>query len=216
MPVRSFGVSFDDEFLENFKNKWFSKDRTTLSKYNFINKIESEFSETIYPLNPDMAFNIGHLKYHLDNGVQDEQLLNEYLTHCLINYYRIYKEEVFQKAECLGSSHAGTKLEILRRLSLAREYLYTNYNQNISLEELAEYACLSVTHLLRTFKCAFRITPHQFLIRLRLQRALLFLKETDYPVNEVVSLVGFECASSFIRLFREHFNTTPLQYRQIA
>ena len=114
IPVRAFGISFDDEFLESFKTKWFSRDRATHNKYNHVNKIEDEFSETIYPLKADMAVNIAHLKCHLDNGLQDEQLINEYLKHCLINYYRIYKEEVFQKAECLGSLNAITKLEILR------------------------------------------------------------------------------------------------------
>ncbi|MDB5090106.1 MAG: helix-turn-helix protein [Mucilaginibacter sp.] len=215
VPVHSFSISFDEKFMDNFKNCWQLKDDTLL-KPNYNNRQESEFSETIYPFKGDLFFNIKHLKYHLDHGVQDEMLINEYLHHCLISYFKIYNEEIFQKAERLNFLNRSTKIEILRRLNLAKEYLYTNYNQNISLDDLAEYSCLSVNHLLRTFKQAFYLTPHQFLVQLRLQRAQVLLKNTDYPVNEIVSLIGFECPSSFIRLFREHFQTTPLKYRQSA
>jgi len=213
-PAQSFTISFDEQFIEDFKrrnlakgNKLFKTDPT---------KYEVGFNETIYPFKDDMLFNIQHLKYCLDCGMQDEKLINEYLDHCLVSYFKIYNEEISQKADRLNFLNNSTKIEILRRLNLAREYMYTNYNRNIGLDELAEYSCLSVNHLLRTFKQAFDVTPHQFLVQLRLQRAQVLLRNTDYPVNEVVNLIGFECPSSFIRLFREHFQTTPLKYRQSA
>ncbi len=216
IPVQSFGISFDDKFLQDFKNSWQLKDETLLNmnKYPFASRYENEFDETIYPFKGDLFFNINHLKHHLDRGLQDELLINEYLHHCLINYFQIFNEEIFQKAQRLNFLNRSTKIEILRRLNLAKEYLYTNYNNNISLEELAEYACLSVTHLLRTFRQAFHVTPHQFLVQIRLQRAKDLLKNTDYPVNEIVNMVGFDCPSSFIRLFKDRFQTTPLKYRQ--
>lgn len=215
LPVHSFSISFDEKFINDFKNRRPLKgERPFKTEHN--NRQETEFTETIYPFKEDMLFNVLHLKYHLDQGEQDEQLINEYLDQCLASYFKIYNEEISQKTERLNFSNQSTKIEILRRLNLAKEYLYTNYNHNISLDDLAEYSCLSVNHLLRTFKQAFGLTPHQFLVQLRLQRAQVLLKNTDYPVNEVVNLIGFECPSSFIRLFREHFQTTPLKYRQSA
>lgn len=214
IPVQSFSINFDQQFLEDFKEYWAFTDNRLLSKSGY--KQRQEFDETIYPFTGDMMYNVYHLKQHLDNGMNDELLINEYLTHCLINYFSIYNEEILNKAEKLHFLNQSTKIEILRRLNLAKEYLYSNYNQNISLEDLAEYSCLSVNHLLRTFKQAFNLTPHQFLIQLRLKRAQLLLKSTTYPINEVVNLIGFECSSSFIRLFKTHYKITPLKYRQIA
>ncbi len=212
--MQSFGISFDDKFLQDFKDGWQLKDDTLLANYRRPLTSRYEFDETIYPFKGDLFFNINHLKHHLDRGLQDELLINEYLYHCMINYYQIFNEEIFQKAQSLNFLNRSTKIEILRRLNLAKEYLYTNYDQHISLEELAEYACLSVTHLLRTFRQAFHVTPHQFLVQLRLQRAKDLLRNTDYPVNEIVNMIGFDCPSSFIRLFRERFSTTPLKFRQ--
>ncbi|WEA02860.1 helix-turn-helix transcriptional regulator [Mucilaginibacter sp. SJ] len=214
--VQSFAINFDQQFLQDFKDCWTFDNDTLLTKGYGNGKIQPEFNETIYPFTGDIKYNVCHLKQHLDNGMQDEMLINEYLHHTLINYFHIYNDEICKKAEKLDFLNQGTRVEILRRLNLAKEYLYSNYNQNISLEDLAEHACLSVNHLLRTFKQAFGLTPHQFLIQLRLKRSLMLLKDTRYPVNEVVGMVGFECPSSFIRLFRTHYKITPLKYRQSA
>lgn len=214
IPAQLFSINFDQKFLHDFQNCQTVSDNKLLTRYGYDDGGDHVFNETIYPFKGDIKYNISHLKTHLDQGTQDELLINEYLHHCLINYFRIYKEEFVEKAEKLKFLNNSTKIEILRRLNLAKEFLYSNYNKNISLEELAEHACLSVNHLLRTFKQAFSLTPHQFLIQLRLQRAQFLLKTTDYPINEVVNMIGFECPSSFIRLFRTHYKTTPLKYRQ--
>jgi AraC family transcriptional regulator len=175
-----------------------------------------ELSETLYPFSGDLKLTIFHLKDYLDIDKGNEMLINEYLHHCLITYNSLYNHEVFKKAEQLHVLNQTTRIEVIRRLNRAKEYLYSNYHRNISLEELAENACLSVNHLLRTFKQAFNQTPHQYLTDIRLRKARLMLKRTDYPVNEIVNTIGFENTSSFIRLFKKKMNTTPIAYRQTA
>ncbi|QHS56392.1 helix-turn-helix transcriptional regulator [Mucilaginibacter sp. 14171R-50] len=213
-PVQSFAVTFDKDFVNDFYSSY------TLSNYKLLNGItdtaENKLNETLYPFNGDIKFNLSHLKANLDSGLNDELLINEYLHHCLITYNSVYNKEIFEKARLLPIQNAGTRLEILRRLNLAKEYLYSNYDKNINLNELAAYACLSVNHLLRTFKQAFGRSPHQFLTDIRLKRAQQLLRKSNYSVNEVVTLIGFECPSSFIRLFKQRFETTPLIYRQSA
>jgi len=213
-PVESFAIGFDQCFLTDFNRSYAEADSLLLDNPEAKAGMGIDFNEIIYPFTGDMRFNIGHLKNHLDNGVQDEMLINEYLHHCLINYYGIYKNEVYSKADKLNFSNRNTRIEIMKRLNMAKDYMYSNYNKNIALEDLGRHACLSVNHLLRTFKQAFNSSPHQFLTQLRLQRAKLLLKSTLYPINEIVCIVGFECPSSFIRLFKSRYKTTPLNYRE--
>lgn len=215
-PVESLILAFDQKFVNDFDMCYHASATKLLDYPAWDTRIDLNFNETIYPFNGDLRFNIQHLKNNLDKALQDELLINEYLHHCLINYYRVYRTEVTNKAENLGFTNRSTKVEIMKRLNLAKEYMYTNYNQNISLEDLARHSCLSVNHLLRTFKQAFNLSPHQFLIQLRLQRAKLLLKTTPHSINEVVLLVGFECPSSFIRLFKNKFNITPLKFKQMV
>ena len=212
--VSIFSIGFDDDFLQKFNARYFKGSKAILFDPAHF---DSPLCETIYPFKDDLRIHVESLKDYLENNeTADELLINEYLHKCLLCCYRVYNEEVFQKAKKLNFLHLDTRMEILRRLNLAKEYLYTNYDKNINLESLANYACLSVNHLLRTFKLAYNQSPHQFLIQIRLQRAQSLLSKTEYPVYEIVNMVGFKCTSSFIRLFRNRYQTTPLKYRNIA
>jgi len=214
-PVQSFSLTFDGDFLTDFMCSQICSDDKLLSG-SAAGPIAHSFEETLYPLKGDMQFNLRHLKHHTDQGINDEFLLNEYLHHCLLNYYKIYNSEIAERESRLPFLNYSTRIEILRRVNLAKEFMLSNYNQNISLEAVAGYACLSVNHLLRNFKQAFGISPHQYLTHIRLQRAKHLIKTTDLPINEIVHVVGFECSSSFIRLFKSRYSITPLKYKCTA
>ncbi len=217
VPVNNLSISFSPSFLSDF-------DR--MQKYNHADLLDEPFQdgdfpdfsfmETIYPFSGDMKYNIMHLKAHLETGTSDDLLINEYLHHCLINYYKVYNKEVVDKSENLNFLNSSTKVEILKRLTLAKEYIISNSNKNIDLEDIASHACLSVNHFLRTFKQAYGQSPHQFLIKTRIDRSKYLLKNTNYTINEVVEIIGFECPSSFIRLFKTINKLTPGKYRMCS
>lgn len=211
-PVNTFSVSFGEHFIQDF-HRSFSHSHENLLDRTADQEMPA-FMESLYPFMGDMRFNVLHLKKQLDNGLKDEMLINEYLYHCLLNYYKIYDKEVIQKLDKLSFIKTKTRQEVLKRLTRAKEFISSNYDQNITLEQIAEQACLSVNHLLRTFKEAYETSPYQFLMQLRLNRAKKLLQTTSYSLNEIVGLVGFECPSSFIRLFKHTFNITPLKYKK--
>src|SRR5689334_7636908 len=195
LPVNMLSIEFDEDFLNEFNVKFFGKKKGGLFDTEHA---AYQLRETIYPLKADLKLNIGRLKDLIEDENTSEDLINELLHHCLQNCCRIYNEEISLKAKKLNFLNVNTRIEILRRLNLAKEYLYANYDKNVSLEGVANYACLSVNHLLRTFKLAYNQSPHQYLIQIRLQRAQLLLAKTEYPVYEIVNMVGFKCTSSFI------------------
>ncbi len=211
-PVNTFSVSFGHQFINDFHQNYFNTHEQQLDGKQ--NATKPMFVESLYPFVGDMRFNILHLKNQIDNGQNDEMLINEYMHHCLLNYYKIYNNEFIQKLDRLSFSKTKTREEILKRLTRAKEYMSSNFNQKLTLEEISEQACLSVNHLLRTFKEAYDMSPYQFLIKLRLNRAKYLLQTTSYPLHEIVNLIGFECPSSFIRLFKSTFNVTPLKYKK--
>ena len=103
--------------------------------------------------------------------------------------------------------------DLFIRLRRAREYMDDSYASNISLEDLARVACVSPFHLLRTFRQTFGITPHQYLIRRRIERAGELLHLSDTSVTDVCFRVGFESPGSFSTLFRKWTGNSPLAYR---
>ncbi|TCC86726.1 helix-turn-helix transcriptional regulator [Pedobacter hiemivivus] len=213
VEVNTFSVLFDPDFVADFEYSNLLQDHVLLDQPLRFKERERRFVESIHPLKGNIKFNLQHLAKHVENGVNDELLLSEYLNHCLANYYKLYHSEIIKREASLQFLNGTTKVEILKRLTVARDFMISNHNKRIRLEEVAQVACLSVNHLLRTFKQAYQQSPHQFLTGVRLQQAKHFLRNTDYPINEIVDIVGFECPSSFIRLFRNSFQITPGQYR---
>src|SRR6202012_3354002 len=110
------------------------------------------FLETFYPLAGDMMFNLFHLRESLYKNWDNEWLMNEYLYHCLFNFYRIYNKEVVTKQQSVNAASSGTRIELFRRLTNAKDYMISNYNRKISIQDICETAFLSETHLHRCFK----------------------------------------------------------------
>lgn len=211
--VSRLSIAFDPEYIDDFERSILESDADLLDQPKGPRKDRPRLLESIYPLSGDIKYSLMHLGKHVDNGIDDQLLLSEYLNHCLLNYYHLYQSEITSRGASLNFLNGNTKTEILKRLCVAKDYMISNYNKNIRLEDIAEKACLSVNHLLRTFKQAYQQTPHQYLTKIRLRQAKYLLKNTDYPINEIVDIVGFECPSSFIRLFRNSFNVTPGKFR---
>jgi len=209
-------LSFDVKFINDFINSWTRKNHHLLNG-NIPSRLEPYFfSETMHSFNGDIKYNIAHLGRLISKGSRNELLMNEYLYHTLINYFVISYKEIFQRAEKLQVSNQATRTEIYRRLAIAKDYLYSNYDKDINIEDITSEACMSRTHLFSMFKQVYDLTPHQFLVQIRLKRAQFLLRKTDYSVNQIVSLVGFDSPNSFIRLFRTKFHVTPLIYRLSA
>ena len=107
----------------------------------------------------------------------------------------------------------STRVDLLKRTAIAREYILKNYNKKFNLKDIAYASCFSVNHLLRTFKAVYGISPYKFLSNVKLEKAKRFLEEGRYQIADISFLIGFNSISSFIRLFKSVFNITPLKYK---
>jgi AraC family transcriptional regulator len=108
---------------------------------------------------------------------------------------------------------ASTREELFRRLTTARSLIEASLQEPLHLEQVAAGACLSPFHLHRLFSQTFRETPHQYLVRRRMERAAHLLTNTDLPVTHVCLDCGFQSLGSFSSLFRKTFGASPQQYR---
>jgi AraC family transcriptional regulator len=100
-----------------------------------------------------------------------------------------------------------------QRLRQVNAFVAENYAQDIRLSQLAKVAGMSSFHFAREFKRTTGSTPHQFLIKFRVERAKALLTEGEMPLTEVGLQSGFSHQSHFTRLFRRITGTTPHSYR---
>ena len=100
-----------------------------------------------------------------------------------------------------------------RRMLRARDEMDRAYDKPLDVPALARVALTSEAHFIRTFKATFGETPHRYLQRRRLERAMALLRETERPVTEVCLDVGFASLGSFSRTFAQVVGMSPTAYR---
>lgn len=103
-----------------------------------------------------------------------------------------------------------------RQERLVRDFVAENLHRAISLQELAEVAQLSRFHFGRACKRSLGLSPHQFVLHCRLEKAKLALQGSDAAVAEVAALAGFSSHAEFSRCFRKANGLTPRQFRRLV
>jgi len=88
------------------------------------------------------------------------------------------------------------------------------YSQPLDVPTLARIAHVSEAHFIRTFRATFGETPHRYLQRRRVERAMRLLRETDRGVTEICLDVGFTSLGSFSRTFHDIVGEPPTAYRK--
>jgi len=103
-----------------------------------------------------------------------------------------------------------------RRAVATALWLDAHAHEAIDLDATAREAALSPYHFLRVFDAALGVTPHQYLVRVRLRRAARLLLDAERPITEVALDVGFGDVSNFVRTFGRAAGVSPGVFRRAA
>jgi AraC-like DNA-binding protein len=95
----------------------------------------------------------------------------------------------------------------------ARDTMDRAFARPLDVPALARVAHVSPAHFSRQFRATFGETPHRYLQRRRVERAMELLRETERPVTEICFDVGFNSLGTFSRMFREVVGESPSSYR---
>lgn len=95
----------------------------------------------------------------------------------------------------------------------ARDAMDRAFAQPLDVPALARVAHVSPAHFSRQFRTTFGESPHAYLRRRRVERAMELLRETTRPVTEICFDVGFSSLGTFSRTFREIVGAPPSRYR---
>jgi AraC-like DNA-binding protein len=100
-----------------------------------------------------------------------------------------------------------------RRVTEALRRIEAQFERPLSVCELARQAAMSPYHFLRTFRAVAGVTPHQYLLHTRLQRAAARLRCSDEKISVIAADAGFTDLSTFNRRFRRLLGASPSAYR---
>ncbi|KJY83846.1 XRE family transcriptional regulator [Vibrio galatheae] len=95
------------------------------------------------------------------------------------------------------------------RVAKALDYLHKNYTRNVTVQDLAEHANMSVSAFHQAFRNVTLASPIQYIKKVRLDKARELIQLEGVRVGDAARLVGYNSASQFSREFKRHFNETP-------
>jgi transcriptional regulator GlxA family with amidase domain len=110
----------------------------------------------------------------------------------------------------MGSAEEQRNRHLLR----ARDAMDRSYADTLDVPTLARIAHVSAAHFIRTFRATFGETPHRYLQRRRVERAMFLLRTTDRSVTQICLDTGFASLGTFSRTFRDVVGESPSAYRQ--
>jgi transcriptional regulator GlxA family with amidase domain len=106
--------------------------------------------------------------------------------------------------------------ELLRRLLRARDRMDAASNEEWPVGRLARVSGVSEAHFSRSFKDAFGLPPHRYLLTRRIERATALLRDTELPITEIAFGTGWKSLGTFGRTFRDVTGESPGDFRARA
>jgi AraC family transcriptional regulator len=152
---------------------------------------------------------------HREAGIEDPLWYEEQLAFLLERLLTRHRQ-IIAKLRSVPVRRAATRREIFRRVSLATDFIHSNYEKPLMLSDMARAAYLSRHHFLRLFKHVHEVTPHEYLQRKRTSVAARLLRGSGMAVEEIVKQVGFDSRSTLFRAMRRFHGITPRECRRTS
>ncbi len=143
-----------------------------------------------------------------------EKLLDNYNLPDHINSLSEIRQQVTEMIlECLGADSAP-EANAKNKMQLAIRYLQEHYNENISVNDLAEQYNMSPNYFSSVFKKEIGASPVSYITELRMKRSMELLENSDLSVVDIARKVGYDEGQYFFRVFKKYTGMTPLNYRE--
>ena len=186
--------SFFEKYYKDIENVFFyttSSSTQVGEEYDelklFLAKLLCEYVQKLEDYDEEIEDILINLLYHLINN---------------FHYLTTEKEELKEKTEQLDRYHRISK------------YIFNNYNNNITLKDIAKKEFLSPHYLSHEIKYATGSSFTDLINQTRVEESIKLLLDSDISISEISDEVGFSHVRYYNKNFKEYYNCTPLQYRK--
>jgi AraC-like DNA-binding protein len=151
------------------------------------------------------------------NACEMTHELNEEFYYQISEQVLQFQYNIFKKLVGINKIKYSTRQEILKRVLIAKEIIHTSYLDNLDLNYIAKESSLSKYFLIKSFRQVFNITPHQYHLRLKINKAKeLLIHEKNYAITEVASSLNYPDIYTFSKQFRNIMQCSPTEFRRRA
>ncbi|MGO5096756.1 AraC family transcriptional regulator [Agathobaculum sp. LCP25S3_E8] len=169
---------------------------------------------------------VGFSPDHLVVTVEDVEPLRQCILSIMDTHRITYANELYRTAELLRffsyiADHAEERHQTAPAYSksvyaqLAMRYLDSNFTTNIKIADLADHIGIDRSYLTKSFRDEYQISPQEYLIRLRMEKAEQLLTESSESISVIAAKVGYADALAFSKIFKQRIGSSPSEYRKL-
>lgn len=212
--AETFNIHFGERLYHDVVASMMQKHCAQLDNALTENRISLDLLPKTEWKSPALKRKLNYLQRFCRTAKNDYSLEHEYeLLSYLLAFLLTEAVNKLIKTERISALKSATRVELLRRISIAVDYCHENTFSEISLDELSQICGLSKFHLLRVFKEVYGITPRKYAAHLRLTKAKELLTTKTLSLSEIAHSLGFSELSAFTRFFKHQMQESPGQYR---
>ncbi len=153
---------------------------------------------------------------HMISGI-DHYVLNNSTT----NYHRIFEINSIEKIKEFITNEILCIIDNIKEynqksysevINKAKQYIHNNYNKDLSREDVAERVFLNPSYFSRLFKQKTGETFSEYIIKVKMEKALELMDECKYRISEISERVGYGNCKYFSKVFKKYTGSTPIEY----
>ena len=170
--------------------------------------------ESLRPLDAGLQDQVQRMTLGVGTGHAEPMALEQEFVALLHRMLRNEAQRRRNALEAVPTVRPSSRLELLRRVDWAADYILSTYAEDITLDDIAQAARLSKYHLLRAFRQIKQCTPHQFLRARRVEAARLLLARRELGLEAVAAAAGFGSRWTMQRALRLHLGHSGAGLRE--
>ena len=125
-------------------------------------------------------------------------------------------EAIFKMLMRLLNTESAAGEKTLSVIDSAKEYILKNFTNELTVSDIAKAVNLSPSYFSKVFKESTALSPYDYLLSVRLDKAKELLINSDIPISEIAYRCGFNSTSNFIYFFKKETGLSPLKFRKIG
>lgn len=206
-PMESHGVA-REELVNCYMPLFIERSIFEENAYAIAGKSSIQFSNEPFQYQPQLVELLHSFAYESRMKQLGFNFVMQSMTTQLVAHF------IRNVKSSLSVGNQNLRYKDRKNINIAIEFLWENYNMDISFEEVAKTVNYSPYHFIRIFKDVTGKTPHEYLVDIKIQKAISKLKNSKDTITEICFSCGFNNLNHFSSLFRKKVGISPSEYRK--